>query len=140
VLAARVHAGAAATLGDATELLPDKRFFSGGAVSHRGFQRRRLGPKDATGEPVGGNSLLELSTEWRLRVVGPLRAALFVDVGQVWALVEDMRPREMEVGLGPALMVGTPIGPIRADLGFRVTDTETEEPRTVFHFLIGHPY
>jgi outer membrane protein assembly factor BamA len=130
----------AAPLGDAVELLPDKRFFSGGAVSHRGFQRRRLGPKDANDEPVGGNSIMELSAEWRPRIVGLLRAALFVDVGQVWETIEDTRPGQMEVGVGPALMVSTPIGPIRADLGFRLTGTETPEPKTVFHFLIGHPY
>ena len=40
----------------------------------------------------------------------------------------------------PAIMIKTPVGPIRLDVGYRVSEVDSDEPRWVFHFLIGNPY
>jgi outer membrane translocation and assembly module TamA len=37
-------------------------------------------------------------------------------------------------------MIMTPIGPIRGDIGFRLTDLDDTQPRRVYHISIGHPF
>jgi translocation and assembly module TamA len=49
----------------------DKRFYSGGGGSVRGYTYQSIGPRDAGNRPLGGASLLELSAEWRQRISGP---------------------------------------------------------------------
>ena len=80
---------------------PEQRFYGGGPNSVRGYARNELGPRvyvtdsigaDSTFEnvraaPTGGNASFVLNTE--VRFATPLfpdrmRAAVFLDVGQVW--------------------------------------------------------
>ena len=84
VLAARLLAGMAQPLQDTESVLASRRLFSGGSRSMRGFGRRRLGPKDPEGEPLGGEAKLEASLEWRVPVLGRIDGAAFVDAAQVW--------------------------------------------------------
>jgi outer membrane translocation and assembly module TamA len=37
-------------------------------------------------------------------------------------------------------MVNSPVGPLRADLGFRLTDVVPDQPRMVLHVSVGHPF
>ena len=138
--AGRLGLGLAGPVGEAVDLLPNKRFYAGGGTSMRGFKRHRLGPMDADGAPFGGEAKLEAGVELRFPLAGRLAAAWFVDAGQVWRDRRDVNPGELEVATGPGLMVQTPVGYIRADLGRRLTTRQPDEPRTVFHLSIGHPY
>ena len=64
------------------EITPiEERFFSGGSMSVRGWQRSLLGPKNAENEPIGGNSLLEGSTELRYPIWNIFSGAVFLDFG-----------------------------------------------------------
>jgi translocation and assembly module TamA len=108
------------------------RFYSGGANSMRGFSERRLSPlleapapgtKPVVYEtvPIGGNGLFDGSLEARYSVLGNLRVAGFVDVGQVTTdlfTVSDLGGVLWAVGLG--LRYLTPIGPIRLDVARRL--------------------
>jgi outer membrane protein assembly factor BamA len=140
VAATRLDLGWARPLGESIDLLPDRRFFAGGSSSMRGAKRRRLGPRDAAGSPVGGEVSALATAELRVPLVWKLRAALFADTGQVWARRGDVDLAELEVAVGPGLMVTTPVGPIRADFGYNLTDRPAGEPRTVLHLGIGHPF
>jgi outer membrane protein assembly factor BamA len=140
VLAGRIQVGAAQPLGESIDLLPSKRFFAGGATSHRAFQRRRLGPKTSEGDPVGGEAIIEFSTEVRFPLFWVLESALFVDVGQVWERWENVNLRDLKVGVGPSLMLRSPVGPIRFDVGLRLSEVDTDEPEVVWHLLVGNPY
>jgi outer membrane translocation and assembly module TamA len=62
---------------------------------------------------------------------------LFVDAGQVWSKVSELDERDIEVAVGPGLWIETLIGPIRGDIGYRLTDFEESQPRWVFHFSVG---
>ncbi len=84
------------------KVLPyEKNFFTGGSNSVRAWRPRRLGlgsdsPPVSTNIPSNGyfdysfekpgQLLIEGSLEWRQKLVGFLNYALFVDVGNVWAL------------------------------------------------------
>jgi outer membrane translocation and assembly module TamA len=46
----------------------------------------------------------------------------------------------MEIAVGPGLSLRTPVGPIRADYGIRLTHYDTSEPDAVFHIYIGNPF
>jgi len=140
VFATKVGIGAAEPLGSSLDLIADRRFFSGGATSNRGFKRNRLGPQDSQGEPVGGNGRLDLSGELRFPLFSIMEAAVFADVGQVWPNLGSVNLADLETGVGPAIVFRTPVGPVRADIGFRVSSVSTDEPVRVLHVLIGNPY
>jgi outer membrane protein assembly factor BamA len=61
-----------------------KHFFLGGSTSLRGWGIYEVGPL-VDGLPVGGNSLVSLSSEVREPLPGKLGAVLFFDYGNVWA-------------------------------------------------------
>jgi len=137
VLALRVAGGLAQPRGASIDILPSKRFYAGGASSMRGFNRRKLGPLDSAGAPLGGEAKFEGSVELRFPLFWRFRGTAFVDMGQVWPTIHEIAMKNIEVAAGPGLWIDTVIGPIRGDLGYRLTDYETTQPRWVFHFSIG---
>ncbi len=137
VVAARLSFGIGDPLGKSADLLPGKRFYSGGSNSMRGFQRKKLGPLDADGAALGGEAKLEASIELRYPVFRKIHATTFVDAGQVWPTLDDVVFDNVEFALGEGLWFTTPIGPIRGDIAYRITNYETSQPRWVFHFSVG---
>ena len=106
----------------------------------RGFHRKMLGPLDQNGAPLGGDALFLGSIEFRIPVVWRLRAALFADAGQVWARANEVSPRQIEVAVGPGLMLQTPVGPIRVDFGHRVRKVQAGQPDNVLQLSLGEPF
>lgn len=140
VVAGRLGLGVATPLEDSSDILPNKRFYAGGESSMRGFGRRRLGPRNAEGIPRGGRCLFLGSGELRFPIVRKLRGAVFADVGQVWRRPGDAAFADLELAIGPGILVQTPVGPIRADWGFRLTDVVRDEPNSVLQLSIGQPF
>ncbi len=101
-----------------------KRYFLGGATSLRGWGRFEVAPLSGSGLPLGGHSMLELSSELRLlQVFHNLGLVAFVDGGNAW---EESwhRPDNLRWDAGPGVRYQTPIGPIRADFAFELTPIE----------------
>ncbi|HLU47831.1 MAG TPA: BamA/TamA family outer membrane protein, partial [Planctomycetota bacterium] len=122
-----------------TETIPiQERIFGGGESSVRSFQQSELGPRDANGEPLGGEVRNLLSAELRQRIWGSFSAAVFVDWGNVAAdtsgAFDDFR-----FAVGPGIRYGLPIGPARFDFAFN-PDPRPEEDFFVFQFALGMPY
>jgi outer membrane protein insertion porin family len=140
VLAGRLEVGWARPLGQTEDLLPDRRFFAGGVSTMRGARRRALGPTDVTGDPIGGEALLLASTEIRFPLFWHFRGSVFIDTGQVWTDHEAIEWDEFEAAIGPGLMIETPVGPLRVDLGFNVTNRPAGESPLIVHLAIGHPF
>lgn len=99
-----------------------ERLFLGGANNLRGFNYRHAGPKDATGEPIGGTTSLYATGEFSVPVhitsasdKSP-RVVFFGDIGTIsgatGAVVGDGSIYS-DVGLGLRLFL--PVGPIRID-------------------------
>ena len=64
-----------------------KNFYLGGIGSVRGFEAATLGPRDIYGDPLGGTRRFNANFEALVPIPGAdktLRAALFLDMGQVW--------------------------------------------------------
>jgi outer membrane protein insertion porin family len=115
----------------------EERFFSGGATSVRGWGRQQLGPKDETGKPTGGKSLLEGSFELRFPIFYKFIGVTFFDFGNVWQNSGVYRLNELRYAVGAGLGINTPIGPVRLDVGMPIFD---EEKHLEFHLNIGQAF
>lgn len=85
--------GIAYPYGNSSQLPFDKRYFSGGANSLRGWSVRGIGP----GKYIGtdgridfinqtGDMKLDLNLEYRTHLFWKLDGALFIDAGNIWTL------------------------------------------------------
>ncbi len=70
--------------------------------------------------PVGGFTLWELQNEVRADISGPLSGAVFCDMGDVSPHEGDIRLGHLHLSCGVGVAYDTPVGPIRADIGYRV--------------------
>ena len=78
-----------------TDLPPSLRFYAGGDRSVRGYTYQSLGPKDASGNVIGGKHLLVGSVEVEYAISKSWSMALFYDVGNAFNNFEDLTwPRE----------------------------------------------
>jgi translocation and assembly module TamA len=143
-LAGKVRLGTLLAPGNQTPIVA--RFFSGGS-DMRGFNQRRLSPMvaepvlDAKGQPVivtdgagtpvayqgqavpiGGSGLLEASLELRWALTDDLVLAVFTDWGSVsWEPLGTVNPFDaLYAAVGLGLRYRTVLGPIRADVAFRL--------------------
>ncbi|RST31653.1 outer membrane protein assembly factor [Sphingomonas ginkgonis] len=96
-------------------IAPSRRFYSGGGGSVRGYGYQELGPKDASGNPIGGRSLMEFALEARVRV-GSFGIVPFLDGG---TLSTDPLPslRRWQLGTGIGVRYYSSFGPLRIDVG-----------------------
>ena len=117
-----------------------ERFFAGGENSVRSFRESRLGPEDASGEPLGGEGFTTMSLEWRHELGGAFQSAAFIDAGLVEAQAEDLFDfASVRTGVGVGLRYLLPIGPLRVDAAFN-PDRRSGEAEWVVHFSIGMPF
>ena len=148
--------GIAYPYGNSTVLPFEKRYFSGGANSVRGWSVRSLGPgkykeKDGRINFINqtGDMKLDLNMEYRTNLFWKLGGALFVDAGNIWTLREyNEQPggqfkfntfiEQLAVGYGLGLRLNFDYFIIRFDLGMKAInpafETEDEE-----HYPILHP-
>ena len=116
-----------------------ERFFSGGVDSLRGFPINGAGPQRPVqvcsnpanaatctliSVPVGGNMLFIFNSEARfpLPLKKGLGAALFYDGGNVYSAINLRQfANNYTNSVGVGLRYDTPVGPVRLDLGYRVT-------------------
>jgi Outer membrane protein/protective antigen OMA87 len=85
--------GVAYPYGNTTVLPLEKRYFSGGANSVRGWSVRTLGPGSYKGENNNINYLnqsgdlkLDLSMEYRSKLFWKAQGAAFIDAGNIWTI------------------------------------------------------
>lgn len=92
-LALHARVGVAYPYGNSTILPFEKRYFSGGANSVRGWSVRGLGPGKYTGKDgridfinQTGDMRIDLNAEMRTQLFWKFQGALFVDAGNIWTL------------------------------------------------------
>lgn len=140
VLALRVQGGAIFELGKAGGVPNVERFFAGGLNSVRGWGLDELGPKNHQGEPTGGLSRVEMSMEVRTQIFFSLGTAIFVDVGNVDAKLGAFNPGSLKYAVGAGLRYLSPVGPVRFDVGYRLSDDSTVEKRIQYHISLGQAF
>lgn len=146
VLESRVRAGIVNEYSDTAEVPIFERFFGGGAGTIRGFRERRVGPTDPnSNDPIGGEATLVGTLEEVMTVVSDqkrrpiLKGAAFYDVGNVWRRIDEFG-ESLKSGVGVGVRVKTPIGPVRLDLGYPISDVADEEKEMRFHFNLSRSF
>lgn len=124
-----------------------KRYFLGGSNSLRGWGRFEVAPLSDGGLPIGGHSLVEISSELRVPITGRFGAVAFVDAGNVRPDPWDIGMSSLRYDVGPGLRYASPIGPLRVDLAYQLNpipdlliEGAPETRRWRVHFSIGQTF
>ena len=128
-LLSRVDAGQT-NVRDFENLPASQRFYTGGDQSVRGYDYNSLGPVDVLGKVIGGKRLLVGSVEYEHRLREKWSAALFYDVGDAY----NTRPEKFKEGAGLGVRWKSPIGPVRLDVAWALSDAE--RPWRI-HLVVG---
>jgi translocation and assembly module TamA len=107
------------------------RFFAGGDRSVRGYAYQSLGPRDATGDVVGGKHLLFGSIEVERAVGENWGVASFYDTGNAF---DSFTGIALAKSAGLGLRYYSKIGPFRLDVARQL---DTSSPATRVHFVVG---
>ncbi|MDB6166095.1 MAG: bamA [Lacunisphaera sp.] len=113
------------------------RFFLGGPQDLRGFEFRTVGPKDATGEPLGGKTYGFVSFEYSFDLVKPVRFAFFYDGGFVNVDAYDFSPANYNDNFGFGLRLFVAGAPLSLDFGIPLTADKANKKGTQFNFSFG---
>ncbi len=127
--------------GDSDRVPIFDRLFLGGARTLRGFKFRDVGPKDETGEPLGGKSALYGTAEYTIPVVEKVRLATFYDVGMAWTESYEFSLSELNSDLGLGIRLDFPGFPIQLDYAWPIkADEFNDRSSGRFSFWIGYTY
>ena len=137
-------------------ILPyEKRYFSGGANSVRGWSVRELGPGSFQGSDgridfinQTGDIKLDLNVEYRTHLFWKLDAAAFIDAGNIWTIRDykdqpggqfhfDEFWRQIAVSYGLGLRLNFNYFILRFDAGMKAIHPAYKDSRR--HFPIIHP-
>jgi outer membrane protein insertion porin family len=123
-----------------------ERYFMGGPSSLRGYTMKNVGPKDASGDPIGGNQSLLLNAEVQYPFTKGLRGFLFYDRGNVFGVGSDttktattwsLSKMRDSVGVGARFL--SPFGPVGFAYGIKLDQAAGEEA-SEFHFTAGSAF
>lgn len=147
----------------------EKRYFSGGSNSVRGWNTRELGPGSYNSSGVtdfmnqSGDIKLELNVEFRHKLGGIFQVAAFYDAGNIWTIRNyENQPggqfkwnnfyREIAMSIGAGLRLDFSFFVVRVDGGLKIFDPEETgkdcwrilnpsiKRDLAFHFAIGYPF
>ena len=148
--------GVAYPYGNSTVMPFEKRYFSGGANSVRGWTVRSLGPgqyKEQDGRinfiNQTGDMKLDLNAEYRTYLFWKFNGALFVDAGNIWTIRQyDEQPggqfsfkdfpRQLAVSYGLGLRLNFDYFILRFDLGMKAVNPAYEAEDDA-HYPVLHP-
>lgn len=167
-LAFHIGAGIAIPYGNASVVPFEKRYFSGGANSVRGWSVRDLGPGAFPGDNnflnQSGDIKFDASVEYRTRLFWKFRGAVFVDAGNIWTLrAYDEQPggqfkfnqfyKQIAVAYGLGLRLDLDFFVLRFDGGMKAINPVYERGPLrypivhpdfrrdfAFHFAVGYPF
>jgi outer membrane protein insertion porin family len=126
--------------GDQTKIVKIyDRLFLGGSNNLRGFDFRDVGPKDPSGEPLGGQSMARATIEWTFPIVEKARGALFYDTGFVNSDPWDYNFNNIASDIGFGLRLDLPIGPLRVDYGIPLQQAGNHGSGK-FNFNVGYQF
>lgn len=167
-LAFHAGIGIAVPYGNAKVVPFEKRYFSGGANSVRGWSVRNLGPGSFAGDGnfmnQSGDIKLDASIEYRTRLFWKFRGAAFIDAGNIWTIREyenqpggvfefDKFYKQIAVAYGLGLRLDLDFFVLRFDGGMKAINPKYKKAKErypiihprfsrdfAFHFAVGYPF
>lgn len=160
--------GIAVPYGNAKVVPFEKRYFSGGANSVRGWSVRDLGPGSFKGDGnfmnQSGDIKLDASLEYRSKLFWKFQGAAFVDAGNIWTIRNyPNQPggefkfnkfyKQIAVAYGLGLRLDLDFFVLRFDGGMKAINPMYEKGKErypiihpkfsrdfAFHFAVGYPF
>lgn len=165
----RIGGGIGFPYGNSKELPFEKRYYSGGANSVRGWSVRELGPGSykptATSNffHQSGDIKLDMSIEYRTRFFWKLETAAFIDAGNIWTIKDyedqeggqfqfDSFFKEIALAYGLGLRFDFDFFLIRCDMGWKAYDPSKDGRKKwaitnpnfssnfAWHIAVGYPF
>ena len=161
--------GVAVPYGNSTVLPFEKRFYSGGANSVRGWGVRTLGPGSFSGKKAQnsfiyqcGDIRLDLNLEYRCKLFWVLELGAFIDCGNVWTIREyENQPggvfkfnkfvEQLALSYGLGLRMDFTYFLMRFDVGMKAHNPSSGQEHwplinpslkrdAEIHFSVGYPF
>ena len=154
-LALRFALGIAYPYGNSDILPYEKRYFSGGANSVRGWSVRSLGPGSFLGNDGNvdfinqtGDVKLDMSAEFRMHLFWKFDGAVFIDAGNIWTLRDykdqpggqfrwDTCWEQIAVAYGLGLRLNLNYFLLRFDAGMKAINPAYQDSER--HYPLIHP-
>lgn len=132
VFAMRAFAGIAIPYGNSNSIPFSRSYFGGGSNDNRGWQSYGLGPGSSGGinDFNEANMKLAFSAEMRFNLFGDLNGAWFIDAGNIWNVLDNVKDpdyvfngledlKKISVGSGFGLRYDFQFFVLRCDFGFK---------------------
>jgi outer membrane protein assembly factor BamA len=163
VLAVRSFFGIAIPFGNSDNVPFSRSYFSGGSNDNRAWQPYSLGPgrSGAVNDFNEANMKIALSAEFRFKIAGDFKGALFADGGNIWNISDNVTDekstftglnslKDIALGTGFGLRYDLNFLVVRFDFGFKTynpaNDTgkkwfrEYNFANSVLNFGINYPF
>ncbi|WP_370632441.1 BamA/TamA family outer membrane protein [Flavobacterium sp. CHNK8] len=163
VIAFRSFFGIAIPFGNSDNIPFSRSYFSGGSNDNRAWQPYALGPgsSGAVNDFNEANMKIAISGEFRFKVLGDLKGALFADAGNIWNVLDNVEDekstftsyrdfKDIAIGSGFGLRYDLSFFVIRFDLGFKTYNPANETNKrwfreynftnSVLNFGINYPF
>jgi outer membrane protein insertion porin family len=137
------RAGVVEEYGNSASVPLFDRWYLGGQYSLRGYDYRRVGPKDYLNEPIGGRTYWTGTVEYSIPIIERLRFAMFYDIGMVYEDAYSFSEKNNGTGVyndnwGVGIRLNLPIGPLRLDYGIPLTRDPRNSSSGKFQFGVGY--
>ena len=163
IIAFRSFFGIAIPFGNSNYIPFSRSYFSGGSNDNRAWQPYGLGPgsSGALDDFNEANMKIALSGEYRFKIAGSLKGAIFADAGNIWNVLDNVVDekstfngfaslKDIALGSGFGLRYDLSFFVIRFDLGFKTYNPANETDRrwfreynfsnSVLNFGINYPF
>ena len=163
VLAVRSFFGIAVPFGNSNYIPFSRSYYAGGSNDNRAWQPYSLGPgsTNAVNDFNEANMKIAFSAEYRFKVFGDVKGAIFADAGNIWNVLDNVIDEkakfsgvndlaEIAVGSGFGLRYDLSFFVIRLDLGFKTYNPAHEKGdrwfkeynfgHSVLNFGINYPF
>jgi outer membrane protein assembly factor BamA len=163
VIAFRSFFGIAIPYGNSNNIPFSRSYFAGGSNDNRAWQPYRLGPGStgAVNDYNEANLKIALSAEFRFKILGSIKGALFADAGNIWNVFDNITDKratfdgiqdlkELALGTGFGLRYDLSFFVVRFDLGFKTYNPanvvgkqwfyDYDFAHSVFNFGINYPF
>ncbi len=140
IIATRSFLGIAVPYGNSNSIPFAESFFGGGPNDNRAWTAYNLGPgsSETTNEFNEANLKIALSAEERFNLFGDLNGALFIDVGNIWNVLDNVEDdkatfkgldalEDIAVGSGFGLRYDFSFFVFRFDIGFKTYDPSNSD-------------
>ena len=163
IVAFRSFFGIAIPFGNSNYIPFSRSYFSGGSNDNRAWQPYGLGPgsSGALDDFNEANMKIAISAEFRFKLLGNLKGAVFADAGNIWNTLDNVVDekstftslsdlKDMALGTGFGIRYDLSFFVIRFDLGFKTYNPANETNKrwfreynfanSVLNFGINYPF